>query len=51
MTRFSDFADEELDVMESAFCNEGIRYLVLEVRMERRHRERDTDKESEEENA
>ena len=24
MTRFSTFSDEELDAMESAFCNEGL---------------------------
>ena len=39
MTRFSNFTDEELDAMESAFCNEGLKYLVDEVRMERRYRE------------
>lgn len=39
MTRFSNFTDEELDVMESAFCNEGLGYLVEEVRRERRFRE------------
>jgi hypothetical protein len=40
MTRFSNFTDEELDAMESAFCNEGLGYLVEEIRMERRYRER-----------
>ena len=40
MTRFSDFTDEELDAMESAFCNEGLKYLVYEIRKERRYRER-----------
>lgn len=39
MTRFSLFTDEELDYMESAFCNEGLKYLVEEVRKERRDRE------------
>ncbi len=39
MTRFSNFTDEELDAMESAFCAEGLKYLVYEVRMERRYRE------------
>lgn len=39
MTRFSMFTDEELDSMESAFCSEGLRYLVEEVRRERRYRE------------
>ena len=39
MTRFSDFTDDELDVMEEAFCNEGLKYLVYEVRTERRYRE------------
>lgn len=40
MTRFSNFTDEELDVMESAFCEEGLRHLVDEVRMESRYRHR-----------
>jgi len=40
MTRFSNFTDEELDDMESAFCNEGLTYLVDEIRRERRYRER-----------
>lgn len=44
MTRFSMFTDEELDSMESAFCNEGLTYLVDEIRRERRYRER-SDKE------
>ena len=35
MTRFSNFTDEELDAMESAFCNEGLGYLVDEIRRER----------------
>ena len=39
MTRFNKFTDEELDAMESAFCNEGLGYLVDEIRMERRLRE------------
>lgn len=39
MTRFSDFTDEELDAMEEAFCNEGLRSLVFEIRRERRYRE------------
>ena len=39
MTRFSMFTDEELDAMESAFCSEGLTYLVDEVRIERRYRE------------
>ena len=39
MTRFSSFTDEELDAMESAFCNEGLGYLVDEIRRERRYRE------------
>lgn len=41
MTRFSTFTDEELDAMESAFCNEGLRFLVEEIRRERRFREED----------
>ena len=39
MTRFSTFTDEELDAMESAFCNERLINLVDEIRMERRYRE------------
>ena len=39
MTRFSMFTDEELDAMESAFCNERLTYLVYELRGERRYRE------------
>lgn len=42
MTRFSYFTDEELDMMEEAFCNEGLRSLVFEIRKEneeRRYRE------------
>lgn len=35
MTRFSDFTNEELDVMEEAFCNERLKHLVDEVRKER----------------
>lgn len=32
MTKFGMFTDEELDCMESAFCNEGLKHLVEEVR-------------------
>ncbi len=39
MTRFNKFTNEELDMMEEAFCNEGLRHLVLEIRRERRYRE------------
>lgn len=39
MTRFSNFTDNELDVMEEAFCNEGLKYLVYEIRVERSYRE------------
>ncbi len=39
MTRFSNFTDEELDVIEDAFCNEKLKYLVDEVRIEKRNRE------------
>ena len=39
MTRFSNFTDDELDMMEEAFCNERLIYLVDEVRRERRYRE------------
>ena len=40
MTRFSNFTNEELDAMETAFCNEGLKWLVEEVRRERDLRER-----------
>lgn len=39
MTRFEMFTDEELDAMESAFCNERLKYLVEEIRTERRYRD------------
>lgn len=39
MTRFSAFTDDELNAMESAFCNEGLSLLVEEIRRERRYRE------------
>ncbi len=39
MTMFSSFTYDELDMMEEAFCNEGLKYLVDEVRIERRYRE------------
>lgn len=39
MIRFSNFTDEELDAMEEAFCNERLKHLVDEVRMEQRNRE------------
>lgn len=35
MTRFSSFTDDELDMMEEAFCNEGLKYFVFEIRKER----------------
>ena len=35
MTRFSGFTDNELDMMEEAFCHEGLKYLVFEIRKER----------------
>lgn len=38
-TRFSMFTDDELDAMEGAFCNEGLKSLVFEIRTERRYRE------------
>lgn len=40
MTRFSRFSDDELDCMEIAFCNEGLKRLVEEIRMEMNYRER-----------
>lgn len=39
MTRFNMFTDDELNVMESVFCNEGLKYLVDEIHRERRYRE------------
>lgn len=39
MTRFNMFTNEELDAMESAFCNEGLKHLVDEIRREKRYRE------------
>lgn len=39
MTAFSMFTDDELDAMESAFFNEGLKSLVYEIRKERRYRE------------
>lgn len=38
MTGFSKFTDDELDMMEEAFCNEGLKYLVFEIRKERSSR-------------
>lgn len=35
MTRFNMFTDVELDMMEEAFCNEGLKRLVFEIRQER----------------
>lgn len=46
MTRFSSFTDDELDMMEEAFCNEGLKGFVYEVRMERDHRESKTEVEA-----
>lgn len=34
MTRFSSFTDDELDMMEEAFCNEGLKGFVREIRLE-----------------
>ena len=39
MTRFCMFTDDELDMMEEAFCNEGLKSLVFEIRNERVNRE------------
>ena len=38
MTRFNGFTDDELDMMEEAFCNEGLKFLVFEIRKERSSR-------------
>lgn len=38
MTRFGMFTDEELNAMEEAFCNEGLTFLVEEIRRERAYR-------------
>ena len=48
MTRFSDFTDDELNMMEEAFCNEGLKSLVFEIRKERDLRNYKKIKESEE---
>lgn len=45
MTRFSNFTDEELDAMEAAFCEEGLKSLVSEIRVEREYRRRTNRKE------
>ena len=47
MTRFSDFTNEELDIIEEAFCNEGIKYLIYEVRKEKRDRESNEEQKNE----
>ena len=39
MTRFSDFTDIELNIMEEAFYIEGALLLVEEIDKERRYRE------------
>lgn len=41
MTRFSTFSDDELNAMEPAFYNEGLEYLIEEIRRERRYRYRE----------
>ena len=41
MGRFRMFTDTELDIMEAAFCNEILLYLVDEVRLEKRSREKE----------
>ena len=38
MTRFNEFTDDELDMMEEAFCNEGLKSFVFEIRKERSSR-------------
>ena len=38
MTRFNEFTDDELDMMEEAFCNEGLKRFVFEIRQERSSR-------------
>lgn len=44
-TRFEWFSNEELDAMEEAFCNEGLKPLVSEIRRERRYRAESEDTE------
>ena len=41
MGRFRMFTDAELDIMEAAFCNETLLYLVDEVRLEKRFRKKE----------
>lgn len=38
-TRFSNFSNDELDTLEDACCQVGARWLVDEIRLERRLRE------------
>lgn len=38
MTRFSSFTDDELDTLEDACCQVGAKWLIDEIRLERRVR-------------
>lgn len=44
MTRFTNFSNEELKDMESAFSSEGVTHLVEEVRAEKKCREKEGEK-------
>lgn len=36
--RFNNFSDNELDMMEEAFCEAGLKSFVFEIRREREQR-------------
>ena len=38
-TRFTNFSNDELDTLEDACCQVGARWLIDEIRLERRLRE------------
>lgn len=38
-TRFNNFSNDELDTLEDACCQVGARWLIEEIRLERRLRE------------
>lgn len=44
MRRFSSFTDKELDVIEEAFCIQGVLLLVEEVEREKNFRIRESRK-------
>ena len=40
MTRFKNFTNDELDTLEDGCCQVGANWLIEEIRLERRYRER-----------